>query len=345
MTSWVDNEFAERLLCTFPRFRRVSAVPFKLNCRCPICGDSAKDEFKARFWAYEHKKSGLLRVHCFNCDEDLLFSKFLQNQDESLYREYVMEKRKERLFTSGTKEPTNTGPSEKITSKLVIEKLDYCERLDRLPKDHPIVRYVKNRRIPESKWNRLWFTTQWPALCNSIKPGTYAKELNEPRLVIPIYNKDKKMESFQGRALRKDAPQKYITIKAHDDATKIYGLDTVDGTKDVFAMEGPIDSLFLDNAIAITGGSLDLNTVPFKDTRIWVLDNEPRHPDTAKRVKKLVEAGERVAFWDKAPWKSKDVNDMVMKENADPHEIKEYLLANTESGLMAKLRMNRVFKV
>lgn len=57
-------------------------------------------------------------------------------------------------------------------------------------------------------------------MVNSIAPGTYKKEISEPRLVIPIYNANGKAESFQGRALKKDAPQKYITIKAYPEATK-----------------------------------------------------------------------------------------------------------------------------
>ncbi|MFP9048336.1 hypothetical protein, partial [Enterococcus faecalis] len=203
---------------------------------------------------------------------------------------------------------------------------------------------VKARCIPKDKWKYLWFTTEWPKLVNSIAPGTYKKEISEPRLVIPIYNANGKAESFQGRALKKDAPQKYITIKAYPEATKIYGVERVkDG--DVYVLEGPIDSLFIENGIAITGGQLDLEVVPFKDRRVWVLDNEPRHPDTIKRMTKLVDAGERVMFWDKSPWKSKDVNDMIRKEGATPEQIMEYMKNNIAQGLMAKMRLSKYAKI
>lgn len=338
--SLLEREYAIRALAHLPKFRQVTGSDFKLNCRCPICGDSQKDMHKARFWAYPTKDGTSMRVHCFNCDVDMYLSKYLKEYEEDLYREYLLEWRKEQAL--GKTSAPKVEISEKIKAKMpVIERLDFCERLDRLSEDHPIVKYVKNRCIPQNVWHRLWFTMQWPALCNSIKPGTYANETNEPRLVIPIYNSNKEIESFQGRTLRKDAPQKYITIKSHDDATKIYGLDTVDARQRVWVMEGPIDSLFVPNAIAITGGSLDLNMVPFKETRVWVMDSEQRHPDTIKRMTRLIEAGESVVFWDKAPWPSKDINDMVKDDGATPEEILAYMNANISQGLMAKMRLSR----
>lgn len=336
--SYVDREFAEKALSYQPRFRRVNGTDFKLNCRCMICGDSQKDDHKARFWCYPAGDS--LRVHCFNCDYDSWFNVFLKEQEPDLYREYLLEKRKEQIYDAPIIKKEDPKPVKEF-----IEKLDYCERLDRLPKEHPIVKYVTARCIPESAFKRLWFTNDWPALVNSVNPGTYKNEKNEPRLVIPIFNKEGKIESFQGRALRKDAPQKYITIKANEHATKIYGLDTVDESKDVYVMEGPIDSLFIENAIAITGGSLDLNAVPFKDSRVWIMDHEPRHPDTAKRMKRLVDAGERVVFWDKSPWKSKDINDMIRKDGATASKIMDYIKKNTAVGLEAKMRLSRYVKV
>jgi hypothetical protein len=234
---------------------------------------------------------------------------------------------------------------EKFTKKLIIEKLDFCERLDRLPTNHPIIKYVVNRAIPKSAYKRLWFTANWQEMVNATKP-TFDNPRQECRLVIPIYNKEHKIEAYQGRALSSLARQKYMTIKAHEDASKVYGVDMVDDSKQwVYVMEGPIDSLFIPNAIAITGGSLDLDQVPYKDKRIWVLDNEPRHNDTIKRMEKLIAAGERVCFWDEAPWHSKDINDMVAKEGADPRDVEEYIVDNWAVGLLAQLRMSKYRKI
>ena len=64
--------------------------------------------------------------------------------------------------------------------------------------------------------------------------------------------RDGEVFAYQGRAFGSEQP-KYITIKLDDNADKIYGLDRVDKTKTIFVVEGPIDSMFLDNCIAVAG--------------------------------------------------------------------------------------------
>lgn len=338
MSSWVDNEFAYRAFAHLPKFTQVNnSSSFKLRFRCPVCGDSQTDVNKSRGWYYGDSNGG--NIHCYNCNYHAPIGVYLKEFEADLYREYILELRKDKDRSKPTVVEKPPEPERKI-----IKALPACIRLDQLKEDHPIIKYVQARCIPKEAWKRMWFTREWPKLVNHISPGTYKKEMPEPRLVIPIYNKDGKAEAFQGRALKKDAPQKYITIKAYPEATKIYGVERVkDG--DVWVMEGPIDSMFIPNAIAITGGQLDLDVVPFKDRRVWVLDSESRHPDTIKRLKKLVDAGERVMFWDNVPWKSKDVNDMVRKDGATPEEILAYMQNNISQGLMAKMRLSKYSKI
>lgn len=75
--------------------------------------------------------------------------------------------------------------------------------------------------------------------------------------------------------------------------------------------------------------------------RVWVLDNERHHPDTTARLKKLIDAGEKVVLWDKCPWPSKDINEMIKSDGATKADIAKYLKENTVSGLTAKLRFNQ----
>ncbi|ANA49381.1 DNA primase [Salmonella phage vB_SnwM_CGG4-1] len=338
--SWVHNEYAFRALSHLSRFRQVNNVSqFKLNCRCPVCGDSQKDIMKARFWAYGTGDDVFLK--CYNCDYGKPIGVYLKEYEPDLYREFILELRKDKMTFKPDAKPEVKKVEIKEPEGI---KLVHCSRLDSLPEEHPIIKYVKHRCIPKSRWNRLYFTMEWPALVNSVNPGTYKNERTEPRLVIPIFNEKGVIESFQGRALRKDAPQKYITIKSNEFATKIYGTDTVKTGQNIFVLEGPIDSLFLDNAIAITGGAMDLELVPFKDERVWIMDHEPRKEDTIKRMKRLIDAGERLVFWDKSPWKEKDINDMIKNEGASIKDIQNYINENIDSGLMAQLRLKRYSK-
>lgn len=340
--SFVDDEFALRFFMYQRNYKQVSFSPLKINCSCMICGDSSTDSFKARMWYYDHK--GTRFVHCFNCDYSAGFSWFLKEQDPQLYEEYLLEAFKD--SASPRKERVSEEPSDKFKKggMPTIQELKFCQRLDSLPEAHPIIKYVEGRKIPPKAYNRLWFTAKWQELVNTVKPGTFENPKQEYRLVIPIFNKEGKIESFQGRALG-PSKMKYMTIKAHEDSTKVYGQDTVDESKPVLILEGPLDSLFLDNAIAITGGSISLDSVPYPNNRIWVLDNENRHKDTIARMQKLIDAGETVCFWDESGLTSKDINDMIVKEGATVEFIQDYILNNSFDGMMASVRMMSFAKV
>lgn len=336
--SYVEEEYAELALSKQLKYKKITnSSAFKLRCRCPVCGDSKSDENKARFWARGVDDTVLL--HCFNCEYSANIVRYLKEYEEELYREYLVEKRKSQ-FTYTPPKKEESKPKEKA----YVEYLPYSVRIDTLSEDNKIVQYIKKRKLPSSAYSKIYFTKEWQKLVNEINPGTYSYPRDEMRLVIPIFSKEGKIESFQGRALKKDDSRKYITIKADENASKIYGLERVKEDNPIFVMEGPIDSLFIPNAIAITGGSLDLNEVPFPEKRIWVMDNEPRHPDTIKRMTKLVKAGEKVVFWDKWNVEGKDINEFVIN-GATRMNILQYILGNYESGLKAKLRLAKYAKV
>ena len=75
---------------------------------------------------------------------------------------------------------------------------------------------------------------------------------DESRIVIPMYDEDKNLIGFQGRALGKSFT-KYITVMLDDEAPKAYGLDSIDKTSTVYITEGPFDSTFICNSIAMCG--------------------------------------------------------------------------------------------
>lgn len=57
---------------------------------------------------------------------------------------------------------------------------------------------------------------------------------------------------FQGRAFGKEQP-KYLTIKLDENRQKVYGLERINFQNPVQIVEGPIDSLFIDNCLAAGG--------------------------------------------------------------------------------------------
>ncbi|QHJ78880.1 MAG: hypothetical protein [Caudoviricetes sp.] len=335
MITIFEKNLAQELGLSYERCKIKSITPVEINFRCPLCGDSARNKSMTRGWFYEYENK--LRFGCFNCNENYSFSDYIKRYHPEKFRIWLRERRGQVDLDEGKqKEMFSVKP-------IVVDTLPFCDRLDLLPDAHPAKKYMIDRKILSDKMSVFYFTMQWKDVANHVSPGTYENtEELEPRIVIPIRNKEGKIESIQGRALRKSEAIRYLTIKTHEHANKVFGIDRVqDDGKPVFYFEGPIDSTFIHNGVSITGGQMDVNIAPFKDRRVWVLDNENRSPDTMSRYEKLINAGEEVVLWDKAPWHSKDVNDMIQKENASPEAVYDYLINNIVTGLNANIRFTR----
>ena len=227
-----------------------------------------------------------------------------------LHAEYLVEKYK------NNETQRNTPIPDKVPFKFEKPKFqDPLNKLHRFDKiqDHPAFAYIEHRKIPE-KFKSI--------------------NIDYPRLVIPFFDGSGKMFAYQGRAFGKEQPR-YITLKLEENKEKIYGLDRVDFNSHVYIVEGPLDSLFIDNCLAVAGADLDLvNSEPSITTAIY--DNEPRNHQTVDRMFKSVDKGYNVVVWP-SDLEHKDINDMVL---AGYHDIQGFIRTRTFSGLQAYLQIN-----
>jgi hypothetical protein len=153
--------------------------------------------------------------------------------------------------------------------------------------------------------------------------------------VIPFFDRTGNFFAFQGRAFGKEQP-KYITIKFDETKQKIYGLDRLDLNKPVKITEGPIDSLFLSNAVALAGADADIKINHEQCTMIF--DNEPRNQEIISRMIKAVDKKFNLVVWPKT-LKYKDINDMIIAGKSSA-EIETIISNNTHSGLTALQHIN-----
>ena len=161
-------------------------------------------------------------------------------------------------------------------------------------------------------------------------------EGEHPRMIIPFFKPNGKCFAFQGRAYGDEMP-KYYTIKVDETEEKIYGLDRVDYGRRIYVVEGPIDSLFLPNAIAVSGASFDTPTIRQLLTNATiVMDNEPRNRDIVKQLAKYIELGYNVCMFPDYV-EGKDINDMI-KSGKTVKEIVDLINTNTFSGIEAQLK-------
>ena len=132
---------------------------------------------------------------------------------------------------------------------------------------------------------------------------------------------------------------RYITIMLDEDQPKIYGLDKINETKPIYIIEGPFDSTFVENSVAMCGSDIDIRTFGWSDY-IWVYDNEPRNRQIVDRISKTIGRGEKVVIWPN-DISEKDINDMILTG----HNVQHVIESNTYHGLEANLKFNNWKKV
>lgn len=332
---YIDNKYVSILGSQLRNFRQVK--PYLWNFSCPICGDSSTKKNKARGYIFQIKSE--LVFKCHNCQYSCNFGNLLKRVNVSLYDEYVLERYK----SNASKYTDHKDVSKFVETKVEVplewedEVLKPLKRLDKLDPSHPAVQYVIKRKIPEKFWSKLYFAPKFKSFVNSVEPKFQEPIVDEhPRMIIPYFNKHGKCFAFQGRAYGDEQP-KYYTIKVGEDVEKIYGLDRVDYGKRIYVVEGPIDSLFLPNAIAVSGSSFDTPTIRQLLTNATiVMDNEPRNKDIVKQLDKYIQLGYNVVMYPDSV-EQKDINDMILSGKT-PDEVLNLINTNTFSGMEAKLK-------
>ena len=310
--------------------------PHRFNARCPICGDSKRSKSKARFHVFEHEKKASLVCHCFNCSYSSSFDNFLKEIDPDLHKQYLLEK-----FKLGTNTKTDAVEFKHEKPIFEIKPIKDLKKISQLSQDHPAKKYVESRQIPSNTHYKLYYAPQFKKWANSKLPGKFDEESlerDEPRLILPFLTEDKKMYGFQGRSFDPNSKNKYITIVLDKSHPRLFGLETVDFTRKIMCVEGPIDSLFLDNCIASCGGDIEVELELInctKDGIVVVYDNEPRSKETVRKMSKVIEKGYDICIWPQE-LEYKDVNDMI-QAGYTPQQIEDMIHRSTYNGLEAGL--------
>ena len=329
MTDYVDMQYVNLLAGRFPRFSIKHRNPLKVNLRCPLCGDSQKSQKKARGWITENNKTHTLFYSCFNCGISHSFQNFLKLQDPALYKEYVAEKFLNKSRDSGQQEIPN--PEKPVFDKNPLKSI---KKISQLKHDHPVKEYISSRQIPSDQHYRLYYAPKFKTWINSIIPDKFPTFVrDEPRLILPFLDESGKCFGVSARGFDPNG-LRYITIMFKE-VPKIFGLDKVNFDKPYVVAEGAIDSLFLNNAIAMAGADGNVSGLKNLENATFVFDAEPRNLEIIKRMEKLMRKGCKVCIWPhNVP--GKDINEMWLNGKRD---IEKTIKENTFSGLEGQLRL------
>jgi len=299
------------------------------NFRCPYCGDSQKYKNKARGYLFLKKND--LVYKCHNCGIGTSFGKFLKDQAPDLYDEYVMERYKLGLTGKGR---NVADPDFKTKTPVFVSRPTGLKTIDDLNNSHPAKKYLLERQIPEEALKRLYYVDRFQTWVNTQKKTFPDTNHDHARIIIPLIDADKNWFGFQGRSLNPKDTMRYITIMLDDSKPKLFGLDKIDGKKTVYVTEGPFDSLFICNSVAMCGADVDLSKWGIENP-IWIYDNEPRNQQIVSRISRVIDMGQKVVIWPSAI-KEKDINEMVLSGR----DVQSIVESNVYTGLEATVKLS-----
>jgi len=310
------------------------------NFRCPFCGDSEKNRYKARGYFYPSKDRDSFIFKCHNCGITKSFANFLKEMDHMSYGNYLLDKFGSNNVKNEQQVYQKPKKRKNIMDVTYLEKIG-AERIDRIPKNHLVYNFIHQRRIPQSCLDRLYFVHDDKILerLDPIYKGRIVG--NQARVLLPFINRDGELVGVAARAINSSVSLRYLAFKIDKNAPMIFGLDRIkrNSRESVYVLEGPIDSLFLENSIAVGGADFKkLETEIRKEKCIVVFDNEPRNKEIVKRMKDIIELGYKICIWPEG-LKEKDINDMVLA-NIPAGEIQDIINKNTHSGLAAMATLN-----
>lgn len=320
MSIYIQKKYIEKVRFSLSKFDWEGYT--RCTFRCPYCGDSKRNLSKKRGNLFTPPGSDEFVFKCYNCSYSCGFVQFLEFVAPHTKQEYIFE-----VFANRGKRRQKQSSFESFPTDTKLGTTS----LSLLPDSNKAVAYAKSRQLPGSAFDILSYTDDFKGLVAKFNEEQAEPMFTDERLVIPFYDAHGSLIAFQGRSLDPKAKMRYITVKVTDDQ-KIFGEDRLDRTKTVFCVEGPIDSLFIPNCIAVADGDIGK-----ADADIFIVDNQPRNEVVMNTLEKIIDSGKRVVIFPN--WViAKDINDMIVKQGLSRIEVLKLIAENVYQGLQAKIK-------
>ena len=343
--------------------RKLDIYSDRINICCPICGDSATDIRKKRGNLYLNS----LSYHCYNCGAHMGINSFLHRFNEDLSGEdkIVVHEIQQNSKKFEKKVSSSQGSmSMTLLDKLAIPKMIIFKQLGIIApyKNTVATNYLKSRMIDIKDWkyfafnplsNELYILNITPSDrvigyqirqldSNSVKNRYMSRRLT--KIYSEVFNKN--ISPIVERLLLQiPNGDKYITeedgieniVANLDRLSGIFNIMNINMGRPLTIMEGPIDSLAVDNSIALQGASKQLDGFFDNVENVrYLFDNDKTGKEMS--LKKL-KSHKTVFLWTQymdmihTKEKVKDVNDL-QKMNLFNQEILEKCFSDDEFDAM-----------
>ena len=341
MSLAIERKYILALSHRFQGFIQKSPVLY--NCRCALCGDGEGTKKKRGFF---YQKDNHWWYHCHNRCGTMSIKNLLMRMDYGLYKQYNMELFEAHQHTK--KELADpVAISRYATDKdwdNAVKELRSIPKISQLTGAYAAPReYLNERHIPTPMHSVLRWAPAFKSWTNRIVPKKFDPVVGDHgRIVIPFFSEDNIFFAYIGRVIDQSEPR-YILIYFDKEHPLIYGMNGVKLDEKVYVVEGPLDSMFLPNCVAMCGSNLGIVDEIKAKEKVIIFDNEPHHPDTKKHIVAAIEHDYKVCIW--PPYHNgKDINKMV-ELGMTPAHIKTVIDKNTYSGLEAKMHLSQWSKL
>jgi len=298
------------------------------NAECPVCKEGKSAGRSRRLFYFPSKQY----FYCHNCSKSWRPFEWIKEVTSFTVPE-IIKKNNEK---SG--EVIKYIKSTPVIKDLVIPDLPEgsVDLLDptqiEFYKDNKFVKlaldYCQNRRLftAINKCKRFFVSLE--------------DKVHKNRLVIPFYDDNGKVVCYQTRALTQNQFPKYLTKFGEKE---LFGINNVvSDIPYVFVFEGPIDSMFVKNGVAMaslapTEKQLQQlnNLINFE--QIYVFDNDKNNKQTSKKIEKYIKEGKKIFIWPKEFAKFKDFNEICCSLELDEVSWK-FLVKNSAKGNEALIK-------
>ena len=313
------------------------------QCSCPICKEGASLGKKRRCY-YIPKNDN---IFCHNCGWSSKPAKWICEVSGMSNLELIEDLKK---YTPNLdiveekyvirKTVSETLPLDSINLS-DISQIEYYKGNDTL---RICLQTIKQRRLDTAinKPDNLYIS--------------FKDRVHKNRLIIPFINEKNNIEFYQSRTILSYDTKKPKYLSKINSEKTLFNINKVDQNSDcVFIFEGPINSFFTRNSVAVAGitegkqtftprQQEQFDTVLKLHKKIWVLDSQWVDKAALKKTEVLLLQGESVFIWpEKFGKRFKDFNDIAMQCKID--EIKaSFIQENTCEGLTGILKLTEIKK-
>lgn len=311
--------------CRRPVYRKSQGI---YNAECCVCNEGKKSGRSRRLFYFPDKRY----FYCHNCCKSWKEMEWLQLVCNKNYTQIIADTKNfyteiQPTIFNDTQPIIEEQPEKDLPDNCIdLEDLQQIEFYSKNSKTHKTVLHAREYCI-----SRRLFTS-----VNRCKH--YYVSINDKthhnRLVIPFYNNQNKVECYQTRALFDNQFPKYIT-KVGEKC--LYGENTLDNNVPyIFIFEGPIDSMFVKNGVAMAGTDLSNKQQSFIDScigfeKIFVYDNDTDNKQLARKINNKLKQNQKVFIWPEKFSKFKDINEVCCKLKIDEFNWK-FIVDNSFSG-------------